>query len=197
MQHSKKVSDDQILLGLNKKDSDTIFLFFQRHEKLFLRVAFKFVEDRDVAKEIVTDTALKATKGKFKFNSLDDAIFYFVASVRNMAMDHVRKEKAFVSIKIEYLKNQPLYEIQEQWLGTELIRVLYQEIENLPAREKEVLHRLYFESKSVKETSRDMRIQEQTVRNMRIRAINKLANWIGDKDFPKIIFISCAGVASA
>lgn len=148
-------------------------LYAQYFKKLLLQ-SDKYVNDIQLAEEIVQDVFLKIWERSEGLIQIDSIKSYLYRSVINSSINYLHKQKN-VELHhqkiIEEFTEEDLDEIDKE---NELIVMLYGEIEKLPQKCKRIFKMSRFERMKYKEIALHLDISEKTVENHIANALKLL-----------------------
>ena len=168
-QDTEKYWTDEFRNGNEK----ALSYFFNKHHKALYYFTSKLVQEQNQAEEIVSDAFQKLWLRRRDFQTEQNIkAFLFIAS-RNASFNHFKHTKRKTAAQEKYLKDFEESEemVMFEYIQTEIVDVLKQEIEALPDKCREVFKMIYFENLKTDEIARNLGISVQTVRNQKTRAI--------------------------
>lgn len=149
------------------------------------RVAMAILHDREDAENVRQEALIAAWKNLGKFKKGKDYLPWVKAIVRNIAIDHFRKNKQTPShpsccVTVE----ADLFEIglfgiyddrnpRQQASKNEFLEIIYREIEKLPPKMQEVI-KLHVRGDSVKEISEKLGLKESAVTTQISKGMKRL-----------------------
>ncbi len=160
--------------------------FFKKHHQSLYYLATRIVQDSAQAEEIVADCFIKLWERRDQFADATKVKAFLFITCRNSCLNYLRDLKRKSAAQQEYLRQLEassediLYEV----IDTEIISLLASEIEELPDKCREVFKLLFIEGKKTDEVARELRINIQTVRNHKSRAIELLKTGLLKKGLP-------------
>jgi RNA polymerase sigma-70 factor (ECF subfamily) len=139
--------------------------------------ARRFVNDREVAEDITADAFIKLYRLQGNFDSLPGIQAFLRVTTRNACLNHLRDVKARDMQKqnLVYLLSQdqaeesPLDQYQAQ-----LLQRIYEEVEKLPKKCKQVFQLAYIDGLKNEEIAGMLGINYQSVKNQKARALKIL-----------------------
>lgn len=150
---------------------------YHRYYKILVIYALKFVMDESVAKDIVQDVFMAHLRLKNVFSNDLQLRAYLYSSVRNKSMDYLKHkavEQSFITNVIEQSLSYSLTsEGEEDFFSEEIYRRLFELVDNLPARQREVFVKL-MEGKKLREIAEELNVSFETVRTQKSRGLDKL-----------------------
>lgn len=173
------LSDDELLL-LHRKGDRKAFTTIHNHYWPDLLVhANKMLRDEDLAKGVVQDLLTHLFQHIENIHINKSLAAYLHVSITHRVLNLIKRRKV---LKIDYLESIAGYEItdthetDENLILKELIQVIDQEIERMPAEMKRVFKLSYKENRTNQEIAEELNIAPSTVSTHMSRAIRKLKN---------------------
>ncbi|WP_316769241.1 RNA polymerase sigma-70 factor [Pedobacter frigiditerrae] len=159
----KTGTDLYVVINENQISAFTSFytIFFQK----LLLTSDKYVEDIFIAEEIVQDVFLKIWEEPEGLNDIKYINSYLYRSVINASINYLNRQKNIERHHLKIAANyseESLIELDEE---NELIVLINNEIEKLPAQCKKVFKLSRFEHLKYKEIALLLNISERTVEN--------------------------------
>jgi RNA polymerase sigma-70 factor (family 1) len=156
--------------------ADTLFL---RHVKPLCFFVERITGSGPDAQDIVADTFIKLLEHRGQFQNMDNVRAFLYRVARNAAINfHLAGTRHRAAHEqIGYLNRAD--EGREHWLDNEQVRAevlgaIYQEIEDLPGKCREIFKAIFIQGLSNEEIASRMGIAVQTVRTQKARAISLL-----------------------
>ena len=156
------------------KDFETIY---KHYYEFLCHYAWKFVNEKELAEEVVSEVFYKLWKNKEKINVKTSFRSYIFIAVRNQAFDYLRKVKKINYIEdTEALKSgmtdrhSPLEEV----IFKEIYINLEKAIENLPHQCRMIFRMSRDEGLRYREIAEQLDISIKTVETQMGRALKKL-----------------------
>ncbi len=167
--------DRDLLRKISGGDEEAFRLFFDTHYDRANRFVSYFVRNHDVRNELVSDVFFSIWQNRAKLPGIDNFNAYFYTSIRNRALDHIRKEKGTLPgepLEIGFVSNEKTPE--ELLLNEELHRKVAQAIEELPERCRLIFLMAKSEGLKYREVAEILNISEKTVNAQMVIALKKL-----------------------
>lgn len=157
-------------------DDQSLAYFFDKYSKSLIFFASRLVRDDAEADDIVTDCFVKVWEKRATFETEEHIKAFLYLSCRNACLDHLKHLKVRSNVQVDYLNSLEKEEdtILYQIITTEVLDILYREIELLPENYRSVFKLIYFEHLKTDEIAAQMDISVQTVRNYKARAVELL-----------------------
>jgi len=151
------------MLGEGHEKAFTNF-YAQYFAKLLLE-SDKYVKDVVIAEEIVQNVFVKIWERAVDFNEINSIKSYLYRSVINASINHLNRQKNIDEHHQKILHNFTEEEVAELDEENELIVMLYEEIEKLPPKCREIFKLNRFERLKYKEIAEKLGVAEKTVEN--------------------------------
>lgn len=140
------------------------------------RFAFIYVNDRQLAEDIVSDSVVRALKSLHRLKSEEFLKTWFYKIIANTARSFLKRSSKIVYMEDEKIeKYMVLYENNSRLYFEEMIK-------NLPADYKSIIALRFFEDMKISEISNILDMNENTVKTKLYKALKILkAEMEGDK----------------
>lgn len=149
----------------NKVEFEKIFREYYRPLCYY---SFKIVNDLDMSKSIVQDFFVKIWEAQNSFANEKLLHAYLYNGVKNNSLKYLEKENNRRLLEEKLLvENADTSVASEEELEAELMNEIYNAIEKLPPRCKEVFKLSYIRNLDVEEVARELNISENTVKMQR------------------------------
>jgi RNA polymerase sigma-70 factor, ECF subfamily len=164
--------DDHELLALVQGGSHPAFAeLVKRHAERFYRLAFRYLQNREAAEDVVQDTFLKLWEDPSKWQADRNAKFttWFYRVVVNLCLDWQKRKRP-----VELNEAMPLIDNRETadqaMLRGEEQRLLEKEIAALPERQRTALNLCFDEGLSNQEAAEVMGVNLKALQSLIMRA---------------------------
>lgn len=173
------------------EDDQSLELFrtlYKKNAPALISYACRFVS-QSVAEDIVQDIFLKIWQKRSFIFQKEGIYTYLYNSVRHGCLDHLKHEDVisnYVERVVNKLKIEELYYSDDpQFLSTEdeRLKSIYNEINKLPDRCREIFSMIYFEERKTAEIAELLNLSKRTVEAQLYKALKTL------RDALLIIFI--------
>jgi RNA polymerase sigma factor (sigma-70 family) len=188
----------KILDGIRNGDPSAWEIFFRQHYATACSLAYRFLKDEDQSKEVVAEVFSKLWLMRERFITESDIRFKLYYDVKYRSFDYLKRRQKNRATG-ELPENIPVSEEEEQRIAERmdmaiLYKDIFDEINRLPGRCREVMRMLYHEDKSVSEVAAELGIEQNTVSTYKKRSIiilrGRLAKYRDRPDFESLILIS-------
>jgi RNA polymerase sigma-70 factor (ECF subfamily) len=164
--------DDHALLELIQDGSHAAFAeLVRRHTNRFYRIAYRFVQSKETAEDIVQDAFLKLWEDPAKWRGARGNKFttWFYRVVMNLCLDWQKKKRP-----VELDENLPLADerptADETMMQAEAQKILEAEIAALPERQRTALNLCFDEGLSNQEAADVMGLNLKALQSLIMRA---------------------------
>lgn len=172
MPAARSEQDDRELLALIQGGDHAAFSeLARRHTERFYRLAFRYVQSKESAEDIVQDAFLKLWEDPAKWRAERNTKFttWFYRVVVNLCLDRQKKKRP-----AELDEDLPLVDgregMDEAMIRSEEQRILEQEIAALPERQRTALNLCYGEGLSNQEAAETMELNLKALQSLIMRA---------------------------
>lgn len=134
--------------------------------------------ERSDAEDLVQDAFYRLWLKRETFRARGRLSSLLYTIVRHACLDYLRKLKSTTNHQetLLYLAEQESHLVENEVLQEELLRLIIQEIDALPAKYGTIVKMIYVEGLSYAEMSRQLNIPEATIRKQKERALKLLNN---------------------
>jgi len=164
--------EDRELLALVQEGSHPAFAeLVQRHTGRYYRLAFRYLQNREAAEDVVQDAFLKLWEDPQKWQAEKNTKFttWFYRVVVNLCLDWRKRKRP-----VELNEDMPLIDERETadqaMLRWEEQKVLEQEIAALPERQRTALNLCFDEGVSNQEAADIMGVNLKALQSLLMRA---------------------------
>lgn len=172
------IADESVLMQQFRDGNEDAFTTVYKH--LYRRVywyAKKYVEDANDAQDLTAETFVQLWQRHQTFVSLDNVAGFLHVTVRNKCFNLLRQQQMKAGHHLELL--HLLEEHDTDTFFTEQVRIqlmrrIYEEVDKLPARMKEIVLLSYREGLKPAQIAERLQIKVQTVINQRVNAVKLL-----------------------
>jgi RNA polymerase sigma-70 factor (family 1) len=137
----------------------------------------KLLNRTDMAEDMVKDAFVKLWNKRADFDHIQKIKSFLYTTVRNACLNELRHLKVKSSYESDY-QSDPDNHIGDSILGhlihTELMQAIYEEIESMPEKRRQVFNYFYIIGLSMEEIARQMGISVFTVKEHKAKALAHL-----------------------
>ncbi len=137
--------------------------------------ASRIIGDEKLAEDIVQDCFINLWNRRKGLEHVQSIRSYLYTSVRYRCIDHKRTNRlSTAGLPEELLQADGDPDAEALLIMAETVRNLYQLLEAIPARMREVIKLYYLEGKSYKEIGNLLQTDPETIRNQRFKALKMI-----------------------
>lgn len=177
----QKYHDDSMLLdALNKGEEQAVRHLFHVYYPSLRYFATGIVAHTQEAEDIAIRVFQKFIEKKSGFSSIPAIRSFLYTSVKNAAIDFLRKEHTRLkkTAEIGYLTAASEEAQDEKMLEAKVLQLIYEEVERLPAQCSIIFKAYFFEGKDTASIASEMGLSPQTVLNQKSKAIAHLRSFV-------------------
>jgi RNA polymerase sigma-70 factor (ECF subfamily) len=168
--------------------------FNKAYEELFYPLTYfatKLLNNQVDAEDVVADVLLKFLQLNKEFVSEDERRRYLYTMIKNRCYDLLRKQRKHSQVLERLGQNESTVEneVQNLFIKTELLESIYQEIERLPDKRREVFKLFYLEDLKIEEIAQRLGTNADVIRSTKSKALAQLKMMLGDKKF--LLLMTC------
>lgn len=184
-----EIDNPESFLSLLKKGDENAFkIIFDTYFKRLHAFSLHYTEDNFAAEEIVEETLLKLWQKRHKLEKIENLKSYLYSMVRNASIDYLKKEKKFV--RLDAKKHNAISSKEQFVIEEETHAILFQALETLPKKCREVFELSCLEGAKYKDIAEDLQISINTVKSQRARAIELLKSYLKNYPFYQLFLMS-------
>lgn len=171
--------------GPYKGDSQADFkCIYDETMELLFRIAYKIVNDEEIAEDMAHDSLLKVHEKAMVFPSLDDAKYWLIRVVKNASLNYVKRKGRQ---KIAYDKALREDTRKSESGETALLKketkdAVLEALDKLPEKFRSILILREYADLNYQEIGRVLGISEGNVKVRVFRAREKLSQLLGEDD---------------
>jgi RNA polymerase sigma-70 factor (family 1) len=157
-------------------DEDAIKELYNRHYQPLCFFADQMLQNKEEAEDVAVDSFLKLLRDKQQYGNLSKIKSFLFTTTHRACIDLLRRRKNRDKIyqEIEHLSKTEEQQADRELIIAKVMQVIYEEIENLPTKTREVFTSIFIEGKSTAIIAEEMGISPQTVLNQKTRALQIL-----------------------
>ncbi|TKG89610.1 RNA polymerase sigma-70 factor [Puteibacter caeruleilacunae] len=174
-----KPNDQLIIQKLRKRDESGLKQMFDSYYTPMCICAYNYLDNFDQAEDLVQEIFIGFWENQ-RINHLTSSLkSYLFTSVRNNALQRVKKSNQFKIIEID----DDFDMLEENCMDPEELetkkQIVYNEIENLPEQCRKVFELIVFDNYKYKEVAVDLNISVNTVKTYFSRSLKHLRTSVG------------------
>lgn len=188
-------NDKDLFSSFKQGEAGAIRDLYDLHYKPLCFFAYRITGNKEESEDLVTESFLKMLHKREEFENLSNIKSFLYLVTRNACINSIKAEKRhnLAHAQMQFLlpdgeTNEDL--LREEMVRIELLRQIYEEIEELPARCREIFKLLFIEGLGTDEIGRRLGLSPQTVRSQKARALQLLKSQLLKKGLlPALILL--------
>lgn len=179
------MTDSQLIDSL-KEDNQTGFVaIYHKYYKQLLFFVLRYLKEVDVAEEIVADVFVKVWSRRSDFHSMESLRAFIYITAKHASLNAIR-DKRTKGIQEPLSNYEDLLtddcDAFSKMIHAELVHAIFNEVEKLPEKQKEVFNLTYLEDKTVEEIADQLQMSPAAIYTNRSRAVSTIRGLLGAKD---------------
>ncbi|MDR0698423.1 MAG: RNA polymerase sigma-70 factor [Tannerella sp.] len=168
------VTDETLMNGVKNNDYVSYNKLFMRYYGRLCQYAYTMLENREDAEDVVQELFLNLWNSRKRMEMIGNVSGYLFKMAKNIALNHIRSVKNY-QILLDGCQDVTELYYEENQLETEEFRMaLYDCIERLPERSREVLILCRVKGFKQKEISEKLSISVKTIKNQIWTSLRRL-----------------------
>lgn len=176
--------------GENKIDQESFKIIFMRFYPDLCFYAFRYVEDTDIAKDIVQDVLERFWIENYKLKNPESVASYLYQAVKNRALNYLKRERrksgltelfSILNHEKQISDEDIISELSFKNLQTDLLEAINQ----MPEQRRKIFKMSRFQQLKHKEIAEILQISPRTVETQIYRSLaflqEKLRNYLNDR----------------
>jgi RNA polymerase sigma-70 factor (family 1) len=169
--------DNDLISQFNHGDAEAFTSIYNKYHLTLYYFVNRFLPEREDAEDITADVFVKLWKLRARFDNIKNIEAFLYITGRNACLDYLRhlqrqheKQKELIHVLLQ----EPADGILQENLKAEVLKSIHKEIESLPRSCRKVFEMAYLEGLNNSEIAEQLKINNQSVRNHKQRAIKLL-----------------------
>lgn len=179
--------DSQLFERIRSDDRSAFELLFKKYYASFCVVAYRYIDDKDVAKDIAQEVFIKLWDKRHQYTDLPSVKTFLYVLVKNASLNHIRSAKAKAHHHQEIGKEGEAF-LHEATIPEETFRQLESVIEKLPPQSANIM-RLILQGHSNPEIADALGISINTVKTLKYNALRVIRERMGEVAFSAIAIL--------
>ncbi|HEY9261030.1 RNA polymerase sigma factor [Chitinophaga sp.] len=152
-----------------------VYAIYQRQLCFFTE---QIIANTMAAEDIVSDCFISAYQKKEDFPSLSHLKSFLFTAAKNAALNYIKSEKRHTDIHqlLERSADKLAIDVENAYIRTEVMQVIFSEIEKLPPQCRLVVRMAIIDGKSATEIAAELNMAYQTVLNQKAKGVALLRN---------------------
>jgi RNA polymerase sigma factor (sigma-70 family) len=157
-------------------DQEAFATLFELSSDRLYRYGIKFVRDEELVKDCIQDLFIKLHQNRSNLPDVNNLLFYLFKALRNLLVDAIQQNEKMVYFSPEELPFhvQFVFDPNKEDVEEEIKEKLEKVIRCLSDRQKEAIYLRYQNEMSYDEIAKLMGINNQSVRNIIHRSLEKI-----------------------
>jgi RNA polymerase sigma-70 factor (ECF subfamily) len=175
---------ENLIVLFNKGDKNAFETIYIKLFPSVYKHSRQFVKTHEEAEDIASDTFLKLLSMRGRFHSMKKLISFLYVTSKNAGIDRRRQFKMQSGKRTDLQQTIQMEQIHIEIndnVTEHLLNRLYQEIEKLPGKSREVFKLAYIQELKNAEIALYLGTDEKTVRNQKASAIKRLRMMVFSK----------------
>ena len=161
--------------GIRSSESDAFASLFRKYYEPLYQFAGRFVKDAQTAESVVQDVFVRLWEKRGELQVQSSVKSYLYTAVKNHSLNHLKKEKAMVSVDDALLHEDDRTPSPEQALiSSEMVEAVHGAIDNLPTQCQRIYRMKKYDDLSYSEIAEVLNISINTVKTQMKRALKSL-----------------------
>ena len=177
----------------NLNAGEQLSRLYDNYYRALVGYAMQIVADEDAAKDVVQTIFQRMWEKQIDTDNEVKVKAYLYNGVRNLAINSLRRKGTEARYADYVVQRHEEFHIsdagEEEFFTEEIYRLLFQKIDELPARQREVFL-MCMEGKSYKEIGDALQISANTVKSQKHKAILRLKDELGELSFFLFLLIT-------
>ena len=169
--------DNDLIFQFNHGDTEAFTAIYNKYHLTLYSFVNKFLPEREDAEDITADVFVKLWKLRANFDNIKNIEAFLYITGRNACLDYLRhlqrqheKQKELLHVLLQ----EPADGILQENLKAEVLKTIHKEIDSLPRSCRKVFKMAYLEGLTNGQIAETLKINNQSVRNHKQRAIKIL-----------------------
>lgn len=176
------LSDATLVSLLNQGDQEAYAQIFERYKAVLYQHAYRILQDEDESNDVVQDLFMVLWHKRDSFNINTSLSGYLYSAIRNRVFDIIahRKVASKYLDSIRAFIDKGEFVTDEQIREKELAKIIEINIENLPARMREIFELSRNQELSYRDVAKQLQLSEKTVKQQVYNAVKILRRKLGN-----------------
>ncbi len=171
---------------------------FATHRERFIRFAFSYTHNNEVAEDLVTESLMYYWENRRRLEEVRDVPMYILVTLKNKCLDHLQREKTWGDIA-ENLMSNSQWELQmrisnleacepEVLLGNEIRQLVDSALEKLPEKSRRIFLMSRYEGKNYQTIARETNLSVKSIEFHVSKSLQVLRRELKDY-LPGLLFV--------
>jgi len=166
---------------------------FDLHYRSLCYYAGTILDDVGEVEDVVSEVFVKLWQRAADFDNLNSIKGFLYISTKNLCLDRLKQRKRQQVSLTDYTHSLDTVVEEEDYglLETELLALVYDEIERLPTKARTIFKFIFLDGLKTDEVAAQLGISVKTVRNQKVRAMQLLQTALFKKGLPAFLWVFC------
>ncbi len=172
----KRQPDTETIAEFRAGSREAYGAVYTYYYKYVFVIAFAFLADGDVARDIASETFLKLWKYRRKFKTPGEVKAWLIVACRHASLNEQRsrQRRQLAEKELLFLSPKKQFPHEHQLIREEVLYDLLLQVDSLSPRCGEVLELIFFQGKKTIEVAGQLGISPITVQTHKMNALKKL-----------------------
>jgi RNA polymerase sigma-70 factor (family 1) len=169
--------ENDLIVQFNQGDTEAFTAIYNRYYSTLYYFVKRFVPEREDAEDLTADVFVKLWKLRANLQTIKNIEAFLYITARNACLDflrHIQRQNMRQKDLIYALLQEPEEGVLDEDVKTLVLQTIHAEIEKLPRSTRNVFKMAYLEGMSNSAIAAALDINNQSVRNYKLRAVKLL-----------------------
>lgn len=167
------ITDEYLIAAIGESDYRSYNRLFERYYVRLCQYVYSLLTNKDDAEDVVQELFLSLWKNRTKIEIRENASAYLYKMAKHLTLNYLRTQNRYTSLPENQEQGSLCYE--ENFLEADELRLaLYDCVDRLPERSREVLLLHRIEGLKQKEISEQLTISIKTIKNQIWASLQRL-----------------------
>jgi RNA polymerase sigma-70 factor (family 1) len=178
MRQRNDYTDQELVDDFAKGSQKAFTKLFHQFYSALCYYAFRFTDDQAAAEDIVEETFIVVWNRRESFHHYKVLRSFLYSSVRNACLNWMKQNERHAVHKKIIASNTELSEssVLENLVRAEVFRDVFNALEKLPPKCKEIFTLIFFEGKNIRDVAAELKLSVNTVKAQKRRGLILLRN---------------------
>lgn len=179
---TKKQDEQRHISAVNEGSKASFKWLFDKYKMPLYNYILSLLKSEKWADDVCAEVFIAIWKNRSHLRPESFQSYLFLIA-KHKTFNRLKKVAADAQQEEEFIRrylNQPGYSTESTFMDADREKLLKQEINNLPAKRKEILERKYYKGQKIHQIAREMGIAQQTVKVQLYKARLYLKARLGD-----------------
>lgn len=176
-----------------KRNAEAFAHIFDLHYRPLCYFARRILGDQTEAEDVVSEVLVRLWEKADYFENLNSIKGFLYISIKNLCLDRLKQQHRQRASLLDYMYVTDTDGSIDDFvmLESEILAQIYEEIEQLPTKAREIFKLIFFQGSKTDEVASRLGISVKTVRNQKSRAIQLLQTALLRKGLPAFSWLWC------